>query len=410
MIVLEQKADKIFKLNNDLNHFIKTNAKINKLYQKFKNESLAERSKYDFLFDKTFDNNKKLVDIYLEKNPKLPKKEKAAFMELKNTINSVFEVKAVNKEGFELYNLVNEKVYRVKNLIKMVNYRNIFKENYLTCRIIPFEGEFFLFTVDKVMKTSEKTGAYKLAVQKQLDSPCSAYGDNDDKFREIEKNVTFLGKNFNHFFKNNEVVTLNSKVNELLDAFNDYVDNLNTQACPDSCIEHPKEPNEYSYFNVNKKKNASRVYDVGLLFDPETGLQTVPFFATFCKIFETNDYKSIEGYQDCVKDFFNNDKVSPYALRMAYERFGEEFTQRAKQILKLRKEIDFEELLHKYKSILLKEKRFSTPAILYSSEAFETLMELSAKNEVRIPKIEEKFGRNNPCPCGSGKKYKKCCL
>jgi SWIM/SEC-C metal-binding protein len=26
------------------------------------------------------------------------------------------------------------------------------------------------------------------------------------------------------------------------------------------------------------------------------------------------------------------------------------------------------------------------------------------------PKIaEKKFGRNEPCPCGSGKKYKKCC-
>ena len=27
-----------------------------------------------------------------------------------------------------------------------------------------------------------------------------------------------------------------------------------------------------------------------------------------------------------------------------------------------------------------------------------------------IPKISEnKIGRNEPCPCGSGKKYKKCC-
>jgi len=23
---------------------------------------------------------------------------------------------------------------------------------------------------------------------------------------------------------------------------------------------------------------------------------------------------------------------------------------------------------------------------------------------------DEKVGRNDPCPCGSGKKYKKCCL
>lgn len=24
-------------------------------------------------------------------------------------------------------------------------------------------------------------------------------------------------------------------------------------------------------------------------------------------------------------------------------------------------------------------------------------------------RIEKKVGRNDPCPCGSGKKYKKCC-
>ena len=25
-------------------------------------------------------------------------------------------------------------------------------------------------------------------------------------------------------------------------------------------------------------------------------------------------------------------------------------------------------------------------------------------------RLTEKVGRNDPCPCGSGKKYKKCCL
>ena len=25
-------------------------------------------------------------------------------------------------------------------------------------------------------------------------------------------------------------------------------------------------------------------------------------------------------------------------------------------------------------------------------------------------RVEKKVGRNEPCPCGSGKKYKKCCL
>jgi uncharacterized protein YecA (UPF0149 family) len=26
------------------------------------------------------------------------------------------------------------------------------------------------------------------------------------------------------------------------------------------------------------------------------------------------------------------------------------------------------------------------------------------------PQISEAAGRNDPCPCGSGKKYKKCCM
>ena len=27
-----------------------------------------------------------------------------------------------------------------------------------------------------------------------------------------------------------------------------------------------------------------------------------------------------------------------------------------------------------------------------------------------IVRSEDKIGRNDPCPCGSGKKYKKCCI
>jgi hypothetical protein len=31
-------------------------------------------------------------------------------------------------------------------------------------------------------------------------------------------------------------------------------------------------------------------------------------------------------------------------------------------------------------------------------------------NIVRAPGKKKKIGRNDPCPCGSGKKYKKCCM
>jgi preprotein translocase subunit SecA len=31
------------------------------------------------------------------------------------------------------------------------------------------------------------------------------------------------------------------------------------------------------------------------------------------------------------------------------------------------------------------------------------------QSPVALPRTEDKVGRNDPCPCGSGKKYKKCC-
>ena len=34
----------------------------------------------------------------------------------------------------------------------------------------------------------------------------------------------------------------------------------------------------------------------------------------------------------------------------------------------------------------------------------------TSSSEAASQKTQPKVGRNDPCPCGSGKKYKKCCL
>jgi uncharacterized protein YecA (UPF0149 family) len=43
---------------------------------------------------------------------------------------------------------------------------------------------------------------------------------------------------------------------------------------------------------------------------------------------------------------------------------------------------------------------------------YQTLKEFDLekdKPQVEIDFSEKRVGRNDPCPCGSGKKYKKCC-
>lgn len=53
---------------------------------------------------------------------------------------------------------------------------------------------------------------------------------------------------------------------------------------------------------------------------------------------------------------------------------------------------------------------------LYEIPAWETILTEEKRAEIqqelkdsRTVRNENKIGRNDPCPCGSGKKYKKCC-
>ena len=52
---------------------------------------------------------------------------------------------------------------------------------------------------------------------------------------------------------------------------------------------------------------------------------------------------------------------------------------------------------------------------LYNLKEWEPILDedkrLEFKREYRLSQmaVSQKVGRNDPCPCGSGKKYKKCC-
>lgn len=409
MKTINQKAEKkLFNFNNDLNNFINSDNELKKAFQKYKINLSPDKTVYDFFFDEEIKNKKKLIELYLEANENLSKEETDELKQMNNSINSIFEVKNVYKDGFDLYNLVNEKLYNTKSLIKMVNYRNIFQGNFIQCRLIPFNDEFYLFSVDNVLKSSEILSAYRLAVSKQMEDPSLLYKDNELKIKEIEKNIELLAKKYENFFKNKEVITTNLKINNLLDAFNDYVEDENCFVNFENFITLPKKP---EYFKINKNETSKKIYDIGIIFDPESGIHTIPFWWTFLKIFELENFRSIKNYQGCIKNFLNNEKIPPFAIKKVYEKFGNVFLHKIKEIINLKHEITFEELLHKYKSSYEEQKYFSSTTALYSSKAFEKLMELTSYCEDKnINEKKTNTGRNSPCPCGSGKKYKKCCL
>lgn len=233
-------------------------------------------------------------------------------------MDSIFEVKNITKEGFELYNLVNEKEYSVKSQIKMINYRRVFKGNYLLCKIVLVGEEYFLSNIQRIIKQSDCINVYKEAVARQMENPSLLYEDNEDKLKEIKETVVTIGEKYKEFFKTEEVHTSGEKFNELLNLFNEYIDN--------------GEKADYE-----KYTETPDTADIIVKYDKEYGLLTIP----------------------------KNKQNEP------------------------------------------EKKEFSVTTILYSSKAFEKVMELS--EEANSDKAN-KIGRNDPCACGSGKKYKKCCM
>lgn len=71
-------------------------------------------------------------------------------------------------------------------------------------------------------------------------------------------------------------------------------------------------------------------------------------------------------------------------------------------------EIDFEKLYH---NMLVAGAKW-----LYTLDSWENMLSKDTRKHIkkaydntRIVRNDNKVGRNEPCPCGSGKKYKKCC-
>ena len=70
----------------------------------------------------------------------------------------------------------------------------------------------------------------------------------------------------------------------------------------------------------------------------------------------------------------------------------------------------FEELIEKYKSDYLNYTLYSSATVLFCSGAFSEVFDIMSTPKPEKPATPaQKVGRNDPCPCGSGKKYKNCC-
>lgn len=372
---------------------------------------------FNYIFERNLD-NKSILTLYLENTKKIPASTKKIVKALMTSMSSIFEVKRVLQNGFDLNNIINEKNYSVVSLVKMTSFRGIGAGQYVVARIFKFEKAYYLLEISGVLPSSRKDDALRYSVAKIIQNPELVYFDNPEKQKEIEKNVKEIYDKFIKFFGKDEVVTTNKFADDLIGAFNDFAEGGEKIDIQDKI----QLPETYKFFDVSEFNNSydnflenslggfsshKETYDVGIIFDKELGLYAVPFFETFNKVFE--NFESVENAKSCVEFFLQNDKFSANIIKRVAE-CHENFMDVVNKLLNANYTLD--ELLQHYKSRYLENKIFSSTTVLYKSKAFSKTLGI-IEEDIEKPSLEgidlSKIGRNDPCPCGSGKKFKKCC-
>lgn len=126
----------------------------------------------------------------------------------------------------------------------------------------------------------------------------------------------------------------------------------------------------------------------------ETGVRDERIFECLCKHFESSSVLGAGSFAS-----YGDERALPL-LRQAIEEF-EPMWDSEFGMLELREFIDaYRHLAGTVPDDLLEHER-------QLREVWET--QLAEKLAAEQPAVSEKIGRNEPCPCGSGKKYKKCC-
>lgn len=373
---------------------------------------------FNYIFERRLTSEGKSVfDLYLEHNEGLTDGVKQIVEELKTSIASVFEVKKVLKNGFSLYNIVNEKVYEALSLVKMTSFRGIGAGQFVVARIFYHNDKAYLLEISGVLSSTKKDEAFRYAVAKIVQNPEIVYMDNPEKQKEIEAEVSNIYKSFIEFFGTDEVVTTNRFADDLIGLFNDYCESGEKADFADKV----QLPETFGFFNVKEFNNSysnflenslggfsshEETYDVGIIFDKELGMYAVPFYGTFNRIFEVENVTEIPNYDKCVEYFLTNDKISANILKRVAEKH-QNFMEVINKVIK--NSYKFDELLQKFKKRYIENKIYSSTTVLYKSKAFSNTLgiieEIEEKPQIDITNV----GRNDPCPCGSGKKFKKCC-
>ena len=337
---------------------------------------------------------------------------------MEKSFSSVFLIKKVLKNGFEAYNLINERTYSLNVTTRMTDFRGIGVGNFITARIFEYKNEHYIIELTGRLASNQAEDAMRYAMAKIIQEPYLVYEDNIQKKNEIKENINFMYSKFIEVFNTDELITTSAHADEIIGQFNDFVESQTPVNIENMLVL----PEKLKYFETNDLKNDysnfveksldgfsshKKVYDTGIIYDKDFGLYIIPFYKTLLTILEQNSFDNIEGAKECVKYFLTTPTISTNIIKRINEKFPN-FVDMANAVAG--EKLTLNEMFIKYKYEYINHEILSQTSILYNSKVFTNTLSAVVEKEKHANIDYSNTKRNDPCPCGSGKKYKNCCL
>lgn len=296
---------------------------------------------------------------------------------------SLFEITEVGHEHVKLFDIVAEVPYIVHvndPRVAPLFFSSMRTGSFLLTSIVPVHALWFLSGPQVPYPKSDEARLMQLLAQDfPLGSPAQ-YRNNPEKLARARAMQKEEYDRFVKHFNSNEVCTSGENVDRIVEEYYDARARDLGQGAP---------------ILPRSTRDILVERDVGIVMDELEGMHYFFNYAAFVSAFA---HRTDERGLQIVRDYLEDDSTPAFLFRRMQERFHE----------------NFRTVMHRVTS--------QTHAHLDPHEDFEIIMDAFKPGwRERFPSIHpinermqkhlyttQDAGRNGPCPCGSGKKYKKC--
>jgi hypothetical protein len=352
----------------------------------------------NFTYSYRFPDDLTVIDRFVAETPSLSEKERAIVLKWKDPVVGIFQVKRTFPDGFVAENLINEVEYNIKPTVIPRELEKLAVPGaFIKAKIIPVGDEEYIFSGIQDFLDIPEREILKRAASIQRENPALAFRDNEERIRNGFENQKRERALFIEYFGGDEVLAEGKDLNDLWSGFMEF-----------RLKKHDKPiPAGYTAPKMEFPKDLLKCKDVGIVFEEVTGQHYLVNYGLVLDIFRNPEESKIRRYEEEIMIYLEEDSIPPGILRRIFFRYPQNAEFIIRRILK-RPEFDlqrdFDSLMDEFKPSVKKRRIY--PQMLPMSERMVRALrpEMDQTNERR-----GKIGRNAPCPCGSGKKYKKCC-